>query len=431
MKVMVIGGGQQGASIARALNGSEHDVGIFDQSNKALETFKTLENTESITIAHSIEDAVQDADLVILATPIDTFSSILKDNAAHFKTGAIISDIGSGKVKAIERIQSALPESLEYVPVHPINGKSKPGPENSDIDMYRNQTIVTVPGHATEESYQRVAGIWEEMGGKVTEMDAETHDRLYGTISHFEHVVAFALTATLEDPNNPGHASKDFKNGGETLIATTRIAGGSADMWIPIFQDNKDAVLAAAGGFKEEISKLRAALTDGSLENKIRDAHEWRKDIEDHDRESIKAEHADFSLKNTFNNASGLSMVRQISIAVAVGAAITLNAKEIDQSLKGVSIKNVANPSFKDGSAPMLSDPADISKLLQGNKDDLLSQLDVFEKEFDDLVKNIIENNEPAMRTYIERVNAIRSDGVRAKADPNTVREEYKISSPS
>lgn len=428
MKIAIIGAGQQGASIARALNDSEHDIVITDTSETALKVFEKLSETEKIRKTTSTQDAVKGADIVILATPIDTFQSIIDDNKQHFKQGVIISDIGSGKVMAIERITAALPEGARYVPVHPINGKSLPGPESSDIHMYRNQTIVFVPDYADSATYKQISEIWQSMGGKITEMEAETHDMLYGTISHFEHVVAFALTVTLGDKGNPFQASEDFRQGGESLIAMTRIAGGSADMWIPVFKDNKNAVLAATNGFKEELTKLRAAMRDGSLENKIQDAHEWRKGIADHQRETVKAESSDFSLRNAFNNASGLSVVRQISVAVAIGAAITLNAKETDKKLNGVSIKNVANPSFKDGSAPMLSDPKFVSDLLQRNPEELLAQLDQFEVELDKLKSAIIEDDEQVMRSYIERANAIRSDGVRAKRDSSIeVRAEYRV----
>lgn len=427
MKISVIGSGQQGASIARALNDSGHDIHIHDISEDALNTFATLDNTDHVTTNAEATDAFQDADVIILATPIDTFAPIIKENSDFIKRGAIISDIGSGKVKSIESITKVLPERASYVPVHPINGKSKPGPEQSDIAMYQGQTIVMIPGHADEAPSVTIQSLWEMMGGEITEMDAQTHDQLYGTISHFEHVVAFALTASLEDENNPGHASDDFKNGGQSLLATTRISGGSADMWIPIFQDNKDAILAAANGFREELKTLKAALNSDGVKTLVQEAHDYRVQFQDHDRESVAAEHEDFRLKAEFNDASGLSLARQITISVAVGLAITRNAMQIDEKLRGVAIKDVANPSFKDGSAPMLSDPTYLASLLEGDKDALITQIDKFTAQFDALVGHIEHNQPSDLKAYIERVNSIRADGVPKKADPETVRPEHSV----
>ena len=223
MKVAIIGSGQQGGSIARALaNAGNYTVSTFDISPEVSDEFEEItEDLRNIAIYGNITYAVENADVVVLATPIDQFGPVLQEINGRTKDGVIITDVGSGKVKAIEEIQANLPRGASYIPAHPIVGKAQSGPSASDPDMYKGETIVVVPTNEppAQELVQRM---WQDMGGTIAHMDGATHDRLYGTISHFEHVVAFALVAAGENDMD------DYKKAGNTMLDTTRIAGGAS-----------------------------------------------------------------------------------------------------------------------------------------------------------------------------------------------------------
>ena len=131
-KIAIIGSGQIGTSLALAMNEKmpETLVAAFDNDPAiAAELANVLKdsNAAAVTIAATLANAVREADIIILATPIDRFGDVLRDSRADLKQGAVITDVGSGKQKAIAQIMAALPHGTSYVPAHPANGKAGKG----------------------------------------------------------------------------------------------------------------------------------------------------------------------------------------------------------------------------------------------------------------------------------------------------------------
>ncbi|MCD8498182.1 MAG: prephenate dehydrogenase [Alphaproteobacteria bacterium] len=300
-KVAIIGAGQQGRSIAEALAlQGEYGVSITDKDSAVLNKFSGLVNHENIKVFETSAQTVRDADIIILATPIDKFSSVLHEIAGHVKPGAIVTDVGSGKQKSIYEISQNLPDGAVYIPSHPIAGKAGVGPETGSADMYRNQSVVVIPqGPAKAEEQVVVQKMWGDMDARITPMSALAHDKLYGTISHFQHVIAFSQTLAGEDEKNSGSAEEDYQKAYNTLLDTTRIANASAPMWQAIFKDNKASIQEASNGFKARLEELKAALeseTSDKLLGLIGQAHNFRQGIpEDRPREAIWSEFQDFS----------------------------------------------------------------------------------------------------------------------------------------
>ena len=186
---------------ALALHGGYRVQG-FDADENIRERFSSITtDNENIQIYDDMHAAVKNADIVILATPIDKFGSILQGLDGHIRDGAIVTDVGSGKQKSIEEINRNLPAGASYIPVHPLVGAAGVGPETGRADMYQDQPIIVVPGGAEKEQAV-IEQMWRDMGGRPEEMSAFAHDRLYGTISHFEHVIAFAEVLAGEDLNH-------------------------------------------------------------------------------------------------------------------------------------------------------------------------------------------------------------------------------------
>lgn len=416
----------QGASIAQALEQSENGASIatYDISEQNRQDFQNVIGADSEIVIHdNIGAALENADIVMLATPIDTFGQILKDAGAHIMNGAIVTDVGSGKRKAIEEIQSALPKGASYVPAHPIVGKAQIGPKGSDANLFQGKTIVVVPENTPYDAQEAIESLWKAAGAKIAHMNAETHDRLYGTISHFQHLVSFALMGAGED------AIEHYQKSGNTMLDITHFAQGkSPAMWIPIFQDNRDAVLAAGEGFMEQLSELKAALDandHSSLQALVERAHAFRKAIpEDRKRESIAGEVQDIasehrvsitnltepgSLTAGFNKAANVALVKRTLMPTMIAAALTLNAAQTERDvLDGVKIADVSNLSFEDGSAPMLNNPAYVANLLFANREDVLEQIQAFEKELNSALGLVRTGDGHAIKTYMQHVAELR-----------------------
>lgn len=435
MKVAIIGGGQQGASIARALNGNNgcYQVSVFDVNKDYLDELRGLlaqDNAETVSVAAHLGEAVEDADILILATPIDTFGTILRDPEllAHLKSGAIVTDIGSAKAKSILEIKQALPQNALYVPGHPIVGAAGVGPSTSKPSMYTGEAIAIVPQQAgcVSEVEMQVAALWQNTGASIKYMDALSHDILLGNISHLEHVIAFSLTEMQEGLLH----GKDYRDFGNTTLDITRIAHASVPMWNAIFEHNQGQVLNAANGFRSQLNALKDALnTDGpeALEALLRPAHQFRKEIaiDERPRESFVSEVIDFidhekiegadarnvkSLSQAFNAEAKSRLAQRIALPAMISAAITRNAMTVENDLHGVKIAEMANPSFKDGSSVMLSDPAYVANVLYFNRAALLEKLSGFEEKFDRWTDQIGNFNAADISAHINEVSRIRQE---------------------
>ena len=68
------------------------------------------------------KEAVKDADLVVLATPVDTYERHLKEWASCLSPGAIVTDVGSVKGGLVERSETYMPAGVHFVGALPIAG---------------------------------------------------------------------------------------------------------------------------------------------------------------------------------------------------------------------------------------------------------------------------------------------------------------------
>ena len=187
--------------------------------------------------------------------------------------------------------------------------------------------------------------------------------------------------------------------------------------------------MAAAEGFTNQLTKIQEALkedTPQTLTALLEPAHEFRKSIKnDRIRETIVGEQHDLLAENkaaasatnlgsnkladVFYRAYPLAFVKRTLVPTTIGAALTLNAIDTEENhLSGVQISEVANPSFKDGSAPMLNHPQYVAQFLFDNKADMQSALDAFRVKYDELVDAIRRNDADAIRAYMEHVSELR-----------------------
>ena len=92
---------------------------------------------------------VQYADLVIISSPLSSYKEILLSIKSNLKKNVILTDTGSAKSKVIIEIEDILPESIHFVPGHPIAGTEMSGPEAGFADLFDNRWCVLTPSKRT------------------------------------------------------------------------------------------------------------------------------------------------------------------------------------------------------------------------------------------------------------------------------------------
>jgi prephenate dehydrogenase len=203
-------------------------------------------------------EAVKEADLVILATPVDTYERHLQEWASRLRPGAIVTDVGSVKGELVERSERQMPAGVHFVGAHPIAGKEKTGAAAGSEDLFTGRRCILTPTKQTDpQALEQVQSLWQAAGATVLTMDPHLHDRILGAVSHLPHVAAFALMNALVDIRSEVPSLDLAGHSGGGLRDTTRIAASSPEMWRDIFLWNKDNVVACIRAYERSLGELR------------------------------------------------------------------------------------------------------------------------------------------------------------------------------
>jgi len=262
-RVALIGIGLIGSSLARAfkLHGLVKHIAISTRSAETLATAERLQLGDSyhLDAAHAAEDA----DLVIICTPMGAYEAVAKSIHDALKPGAIVSDVGSVKASAVRDIAPHLPQGVHLVPGHPIAGTEHSGPEAGYANLFPDRWCILTPGPDTQtEAVEKVAALWKACGAKVEIMTPEHHDRVLGITSHLPHLIAYTIVDTadqLEDDTK----QEVIKFSASGFRDFTRIAASDPVMWRDIFLNNRDAVLEILGRFTEDLTAMQRAIRKG------------------------------------------------------------------------------------------------------------------------------------------------------------------------
>jgi cyclohexadieny/prephenate dehydrogenase len=268
-KIAIIGLGLIGSSIGHAakranLQGKSlaGEIVGFDASEDVRARSAKLGFTDRV--ASTLEDAVKDAGLVILATPVGAYKSLAQAIAPHLKPGAILSDVGSVKGAVARDVAPFVPKNVQFIPAHPIAGTEFSGPEAGFASLFDGRwTILTPLPGVDEKAVATLKKFWEGLGAQVDVMDVAHHDLVLAMTSHVPHLIAYNIVGTAHDLEQvtEGEVIKYSASGFRDF---TRIAASDPTMWRDVFLNNREAVLEVLGRFNEDLSRLQRWVRDGN-----------------------------------------------------------------------------------------------------------------------------------------------------------------------
>jgi prephenate dehydrogenase len=257
-RVVVVGTGLIGASLAVAARRAgvfRHVVGV-GRGRQNLEA--ALGSARVDAISNDPVAAVADADLVVLATPVDAALELLPAIARAAPPQALLTDVGSVK-SAIVAAAEAAGVAARFVGGHPIAGGTATGAEAADAGLFSGKTVVLTPtADTTRAALDAVKEIWVALGAIILETSAANHDAWLARTSHLPQLAAFALAATIE---RRGHVPASLFGPG--FRDTTRLADSDADMWAAIAKLNLGEILASMDDFSSTWRELRDAVAAG------------------------------------------------------------------------------------------------------------------------------------------------------------------------
>ena len=255
-RVTIVGLGLIGGSLGMAIRRRHLARTVVGYSRKP-STLRRAKQRGAIDIGTTnLRDAVREADLVVIATPVDAIVPFAQHAARFCRRGAILTDVGSTKTEIVCSLERSLPRHVSFVGAHPIAGSEQHGIGAAQATLFDGSVCVLTPTDVTpRRAQQAVARLWKRLGVQVVTMSPARHDRLFAAMSHLPHAVAFCLAGCV-----PKHRLPQTP---PSFLCMTRIAESDPDLWDDIFLSNRRPMLAAMDQFAARWAQLRVRLARG------------------------------------------------------------------------------------------------------------------------------------------------------------------------
>jgi cyclohexadieny/prephenate dehydrogenase len=218
-------------------------------------------------VCETAAEAVQGADLVVLAVPVGAMGAIAAEIGLHLAPGATVTDVGSVKRAVVDAVAPHVPTGVHFIPGHPLAGTEYSGPRSGFATLFQNRWWLLTPGlDADPVAVARLRSLLEAMGANVDAMDVEHHDLVLAVVSHVPHAIAYTMVGVADHMRRVSQ-SEVIKYSASGFRDFTRIAASDPTMWRDVFLTNKDAVLDILGRFAEELFVLQRAIRMGDGEH--------------------------------------------------------------------------------------------------------------------------------------------------------------------
>lgn len=270
--IAIIGLGLMGSSLGLALKSRGADVQVRAYARRPETRQRALDVGAADAVFESPAEAATGADITVLCVPILSIARLAEEIAPALKAGAVVTDVGSTKTELVARMEKLFAGSGAcFVASHPIAGSEKTGVDAGNPELYAGRLAVVCPAaHTPQAAKEKVSSLWKSVGSEVVEMSAEQHDATLASTSHLPHMVAAALARSIR-LDNADFCGTGFKD-------TTRVASGSADMWVDIIDTNRAALEAELDHFHGQLQGLISILRDGNSD----DIRQWLEEAAAH-----------------------------------------------------------------------------------------------------------------------------------------------------
>ena len=267
-RVAIIGTGLIGASVGLRLKAAGNipdlEIAGFDRI-PAVGRIAQRSGAVDVNVREPA-DAVHEASLVVLCTPVLALRSVMKEIAPALEDNAIVTDTGSTKTDVMRWAQEELPHKVSFIGGHPMAGKTDAGPNYAEATLFEGaQWVIVPPTDVPQSAVDTVRGLIEAMGAKPRFMDAEEHDSYVAAISHLPQMAATAMFTLAHEseawPELSMLAATGFRD-------TTRLAGTDPNIGFDIAVTNRTQIVHWLERYREVLRELQDRLSaeDGEEE---------------------------------------------------------------------------------------------------------------------------------------------------------------------
>ncbi|MBI9018424.1 MAG: prephenate dehydrogenase/arogenate dehydrogenase family protein [Phycisphaerae bacterium] len=273
--IAILGMGLLGGSLGMAIEKTMHQVTRTGYSRSLSSAEKAKKSGGLDIVCETVPEAVKDAQLVVLCSPLGTFEGLMEAMADHLKPGCIVTDVGSTKVLPRDLAKKILPKHVEFLGSHPMAGSEQQGVDFAMADLFEGANCILTPEKKNKvETLKFLHDFWSTLGMMVCEMTPAVHDKTVAAISHLPQVIAASLMNISKE--------KQMEICGKGFLDTTRIASGPEGMWRDILMSNAGNVADNIDRMINELSSVRDILRkndDKKIYNKLGKARAKRSEL--------------------------------------------------------------------------------------------------------------------------------------------------------
>jgi prephenate dehydrogenase len=273
MTLGIIGLGLIGGSMAidlRKKNFADHFIG-FDNSELNGMTAQRIGLVDEIL---PLDELIAKSDLIILSVPVSAAIRLLSDILDKINDNQYVVDVCSTKEKLNDSVHYH-PRRKNYVASHPMAGTEFNGPWAAIPNLFAGRAgIICNAEDSDPKAVELVRNMYDSLNMRIIYMRAAHHDVHVAYVSHISHVISFALALTVLDKEKNEKNIFDLASGG--FASTARLSKSNADMWVPIFMQNKENVLSVLDAYMDKLNQFKTAMEQNdeqALRNLIEDAN--------------------------------------------------------------------------------------------------------------------------------------------------------------
>ena len=263
--ISIIGLGLIGGSLAISLKNISRDIIItgFDRDPESVNI--ALYRKIIDKAADNYKDAVSEADLVIIATPVRLIADIASEIKDHLKANTIVTDVGSAKLNIVEKINKIFPKGVIFIGGHPMAGSENDGVLSAKSDLFLNTYYILTPTDSTKsEALVTLHNLFTKIGAKVITVSPTEHDKIVSLISHLPHILSTNLVALVDSKQKT--LKNLFKLCAGGFRDMTRIAASNPKMWVDVTLENKEEIINSIDDYIDFLNRFKESLITGNEE---------------------------------------------------------------------------------------------------------------------------------------------------------------------
>ena len=277
-KISIIGVGLIGGSLGLALKEKKPNfkiVGIDKQ--EIIEKAIAREAIDEGTV--NLEEGIEEADIVIIATPVKTILNILTQINPFLKKGCLVTDTGSTKQQIVQKANKVLSKDVFFIGGHPMAGSEKCGIESANPHLFQDRTYILTPTKKSNLiAIEKIFSLIKMIDANRLILDPLEHDRIVGAVSHLPQIIAVSLINTIGELALRGNNNNYFKAIGEGFKDMTRIASSPYKIWEDICETNQENILKMIQEFRNYLGVIEEKLKNdpSSLKEEFQKASQIR-----------------------------------------------------------------------------------------------------------------------------------------------------------